>query len=239
MQKKRLVIKGPSGFGDAIYLNPIAHALSKEHDLVVQTKYPELFRDIDCKTVLESSHRDKYCTYINNKMGKNSQFNDMVANAGLSNIELKLHLDLKPSKNIVDLVQRKKPYAVAVNPYREHIITDCRLMPEQKQYSKMVYEYVGLDIGLIVVGKSPQNLMFNGISLLDNTTQDDLLYIIKNAEKTIGQVGYIIPASEVFDVPCLAVFAIGYKHSTKEFVKTIKPHKVITKSTTKTVYEKA
>lgn len=232
------IIKGASGLGDNIYLNPIVKHFSEiEKDVKVVTKFPELYRDIKCEPITQSSIIHKYCSYVNQKTSNRPQYEDMLVNAGV-NVELKLHLTLKPNDSIINFVNKVKNYIFVSDMYKPGFVHDMDMRPDPVFMANKVKELKEKhNCEAYIFGKGGQLIKGCDDSLYDYTTTDDILYLIKNATMVFGQVGYIIPASEVFDKECLYVLSMNYKLTNQLFVNTIKPEKLNYKSTTKGIYE--
>lgn len=228
-------IKGCSGLGDAIYLNPVVNYFLSNSDKInpvfkniqVVSKYPELFAGLNCEVIPEARDIDILCSYVPRKkiIGTN-QFQDTCIQAQIPFIDLNLYLDLEVGSHVKNMVEKSKPYIAFVEPYKENIRSDYPLMPDVN-FMNSVLKKVSLAY--------EQNVI--KINKFYGYTVHEILYIIKNSEQTIGQVGYIIPASEVYDKKCLAIFSANYKKSTNDFVRTIKPKKVVCKHTTACIYD--
>jgi len=232
-----VIIKGCAGFGDSIYMNPIIKSLTeqqkyKDINIKVVTKYPEIFKDIDCECIEKSSNIHKNISYVPLKHSNKSQYADMCEQVQI-NPELKLHYNISVPP-VVEMVYLKDAYIVVIAPYKEHIRSDMSLKPDSKYMARLIDKLNVEDIPIIGIG---EYFDFHvDYHLKEYLPYDNLFHIIKNAKRCIGQVGFIIPMCEALDTECHAIFSRNYKKSTNQFIKQIKPLKVIHKKELVTSY---
>ncbi len=207
-----MILKGPSGFGDAIYTRVVAEWLLKNRSsiLTVQTRYPNVFCDLPLHIVDLGfhGHVDHGLTYINDKKNQTtSQFNDMLKRAELPEIQFTSFLkDRKPTDDILIIYPYEPMNAVETSkPMKPHA-------PE-------FFKYCSLLDGNHVLVNSKINFF-------------KLVNMFNTAKLVISQVGWAIPLAEMLDVPVITVFTKRALKSDNEFISTITPIKICNKPTT-------
>ena len=205
------VVKGASGFGDAIYMRVIMEWLLKNRpdEYTILTKYPDVFSNLSIKTEnFNSNHLkiDYNFTYIHNKTSSFSQFEDLIRYGNLSNITLTSDLKNRKLTNTI----------LVINPYAPmnggSMATEMK--PNLEEYINFVSNY-------------------NNIQFINKKYKfKDLIDMFNSAKAVISQVGWAVPLAEMLDVPLIAIFTKRALNSKYQFISTIKPHKIKTKKTT-------
>jgi len=208
------IIKGPSGFGDAIYTRVICEWLLKNRpqNYAVRTRYPDVFKDLPIQTTAFNRNGifDIHLQYLKGKhIVDTSQFEDMLNYAKLPNIELTSSLKNPVNEDLVVVI---KPYSPMNN-----VETSLPMKPLDVEYANLVQE----------------NIKDSSHIVIDTKYEfQELVDIFNRARLVITQVGWAVPFAEMLDVPCLAVFTERALNSSNSFIRTITPKKICHKKTT-------
>ena len=205
-------IKGPSGFGDAIYTRAIVEWMLKNKSNIynVQTRYPNIFSDLTVTTSDLNFHGrvDYDCKYIYQKTNQETtQFEDMLNSAKLPQFELTSYL-ANP-----DAVKDK---TIVIEPYApmNGVVTSLSMKPDEQEFFNYVCSHDNI------------------FSIDRQYAWNDLIDIFNSAKLVISQQGWAIALSEMLNIPVVAIFTKRALESDNKFISTITPRKIITKSTT-------
>jgi len=221
-------IKGPTGFGDAIYMYPIVkHFIEGGDNVTVLTRHPYVFENLDCDIAPIDDGYDIDCNYIRRKGDPNTnQFQDMCIEAGIKR-QIPLKLDYPRTFNNttkrICLVQR--PYY----PMNEERLR-TELMPDYTIMQRLIHDHP--DLFFVEVGQSSAyGFKFSGIGLdmVDKTDYKGLLDLYSMADIVLSQIGYSVALAEALDTRIFVLFAQSGLDSEEYFFRTITPKKVITK----------
>lgn len=214
---KKLIIKTQLGLGDNIYQRPFIKALSKTHELYLQTPWPQLFSDLPVKFIKATT---ALRTQAKNVARDTVSY---VEPLNMPTIEPRyIGEDLKRGLNMVQSLKKaykcepesfdlpkfetikintKKPIciirpatirqewiAASRNPDQKYLLDASRIL-RSKYY---VISIADIDnVNEIGVQPLPEaDLYFNGGEL----TVEQILGLIQKADLVVGGVGFIVPA---------------------------------------------
>lgn len=243
---KGIKIKCASGLGDAIYMRPIVEYYYKRgYKVEVMTDYDVIYDDLNVLTTKHSksdTHLEldmpwkkiSYC--IRKYKPETTQFEDVCLQAGIP-VTTPFNYRWKTrNKDLMGKVKKLaggKPICLISAPFKpfgrvdnwgHEMTVDFSKMDELIALNKDKYYY-------ITVNKEKPLYKLNNIDLdlCHRTSVADLFDLVSIADVCMGQVGHILPLSEVFNKPALLFFsANGFKCGIK-FIEAITPGKVIHK----------
>jgi len=205
------IVKGPSGFGDNIYMRVVMEWLIKNrpNKYTILTNYPDVFfgLNINIKPYhTKNLNIDYNYTYIHHKESKYTQWQDLIFYGGLPDFPL-----------ISVLKNRKLSNAILANlPY--NAMNGGNMAKTMKPNYNEYMSYIKT---------------FNNVRFIDKQYFfQDLIKIFNSAKLVISQVGWAVPLAEMLDVPLIIIFTKRALNSEYEFISTIKPYKIKSKLTT-------
>ena len=233
-------IRGPSGLGDAIYVNPIAQAFSRMYDKVlVRTKYPEVFKY--CKKVetvpFKKGGADKEFNYGGKRREdqSTSQWQDLLITSGLSMntpyvIEWRL-TNRQLEKMINDNAENKK-ILIMSSPHVPFARLDkfgLELIPNWKKFIPLL-EYAK-DNGYFIIQAGKGKCLWDygkliDIDLTNKTTVCDIMDLGIIGDVFLGQPGFIVPLAEGNGKNLYLIFSRRGLNCNTEFLKNITGKKV-------------
>ena len=204
------IVRGPSGFGDAIYMRAIMEWLiiNKPNDYTILTKFPDVFYDLPIQTQ-KWDHRTKsdyYFTYIYDKTSKNTQFQDMIYKENLPNITL--------NSKLKRYYPREETLIIPPYPPMNSCQTSSPMMPTNTEFYQFIHNYK------------------NHLFIEKHYKFSELVYLFNSAKLIISQVGWAVPLAEMLDIPIIAILTKRALNSSNTFISTILPHKIKEKPTT-------
>lgn len=232
-------IRGGNGLGDALYVQSIArHIIKQGQQLEVCTSWPDVFSQLPVKTGSFRRVRvDIVAHYVQRKQTRGTtQFEDCCIKAGIEGpVELKL--DWQPAK----IWGFNKPIVLVALPrqpmdrkdgFGDDLLPDCSVI-------QRVIDQIKGQVFLVQVGKGRPVHRFTGLDLdLANATDiNGLLDIASQADGFLGYCSFFIPLAESFDKPLLAVWSSRGLKSSNMFIRTVKPEKLLHKSTSRFVMD--
>jgi len=203
-------IRGLSGFGDNIYMRVIMEWLLENEpaDYTILSNFPDIFRDMSVK--VEKYNRsvgvDYSCTYLRDKRGPNTQFQDLLNSVGFPIIPFTSKLKSRTPKG----------YTIVIPPYSPMggYSGSRPMQPLEEEYSDFIKQYKNVKI---LTGKHPFRNLVN---------------IFNSADLVISQVGWAVPMSEMLDVPLIAVFTRRALEKGNSFISAVTPNKIKEKEST-------
>jgi hypothetical protein len=235
----RVMIRGGSGLGDALYLQPIVRHLLKQgrDDLIVGTDYPGVFSQLDVPTTpLVKAHGKIIGHYTARKsVSGTSQFKDCCIRAGI-NEPVEMVLDWK-AVNLTLINQLKrfgKPILLVAMPRspmgRNDGFAD-ELMPLHDVYRAVLDMLKGhFLIVQVGSGKSLFPLHCIDVNLANKTSVSDLIDVATVALGVFGYCSFMIPLAESLNKPGLFLWSRRGLQSKNPFINTIRPEKVLHKA---------
>lgn len=233
-----LRLKCASGFGDTIYIHPVAKYFldNGEEDITIMTNYPDIFADLPVKTTKHTkdwaTHKMSYC----GRKGKpgTSQFQDVLLAAGVpTDIKLEIPWEVK-NRYFIDKIAKRsknKPYVLVAAPYKPFGRDDGfgnELTIDYNRYDKLLgcirSEYYIVQIGH---GDRTARLKNIDMDLFGKTTPADVMDLTKESTFGVFPVGHMLPIYECLGKPGMCFFSKSGLDSEQPFINTITPEKVI------------
>jgi len=214
------IIKGASGFGDALYLRVIVEwlLLNKPNSYTVLTNYPEVYKDLPIETDILHSQKynsiDYYCHYLHGKTLHTTQWEDMLNRAKLPYFPLTSQLENRKQYNSNDHEQ-----IVLIAPYNS--MNGAKGTKPMIPRFKEIIDYVSQYNNVIFINKKYKFL--------------DLIKLFNQSSLIIGQVGWCVPLAEMLNIPLHAIFTKRALNSEYKFISQITPEKLLTKHTSKAI----
>ena len=215
------IVKGASGFGDAIYLRVIVEWLlaNRPNDYMILTKYPEVYKDLPVQTAdLHSKMYNNvsyYCQYLSGKgLFTTTQWEDMLNRAKLpyfpftSSLKYLSLLDLTLLNTVIVI----PPYN-AMNGAKGTF----PLIPKFKEFSDYTAKYSDV------------------IYLKQKYPFLDLVKMFSSCKLVVAQQGWATALAEMVDTPIHVIFTKRALNDNYKFISTITPKKILTKPTSKAI----
>jgi len=234
----KTVIRGGSGLGDALYLQPIVRHLLMQgrDDLIVGTDYPAVFSQLKVPTTPLVKSQGKIIGHYTGRKSVpgTSQFEDCCIRAGI-NEPVEMVLNWKPvNKTLINQLKRfGKPILLVSMPRspmgRNDGFAD-ELMPTQEAYLAVLgtlkKHFLIVQVGS---GKALFPLPGIDVDLGNKTCVTDLIDVATAASGMFGYCSFMIPLAESLNKPGLFLWSRRGLESKSAFINTITPEKVLHK----------
>jgi hypothetical protein len=224
------------GLGDAIFLYPIAKWFTyKKRPIQIKTKFKEIFHEIIknpyflspdclCHPVKEIKYRELMCSSNKNI------FEDICDIVGAPSLDFKL--DHPGGFLKID----HKRYCVIKPPYYKY--NRHRDTAPNPLSIQLIIDFVSKYMPVILV-KHDDDLFyeFEKVTCVSVSQVSDLIGIIKNSSLAISQTGHFQHLAESLGIPSCVVFSSKMVNSDIDFVKMMRPEKIIIGKKTKYVFD--
>ena len=240
-------IRAGSGFGDTLYLYPIVkHLLLKGESLCVRTNYPEVFADLNvpCEAFSKTA-TDIVAHYVMGKQDKRTtQYEDMCRAARLDCVPpLSLCWEPRNEALLDDLRQRAAGRRMIVvhggrAPMARTDGFGAELLPDQRAFIAALSVLDRDRFFMVRIGKATHLYPLPvELDLNNQTALTDIIDIASAAAGFVAQCSFIVPLSEMFDAPYLAVWAAKGLVSKDRYISAITPQKVLHKTSSSYVVD--
>lgn len=215
------VIKGASGFGDAIYLRAIVEWLleNRPDEYLVLTKYPNVYADLSVQTDDLHSTKyglDYYCHYLHGKHLETTQWEDMLNKANIPYFPLTSKLS-SYNTSLFDSALNKT--VLVIKPY--NAMNGAKgTTPLIPKFSE-VFSYASQYANVVYLNRQYPFL--------------ELVKMFNSCKLVISQVGWAVPLAEMLNTPIQIIFTKRAMFSNYNFISRIKPKKILTKSTSEAI----
>lgn len=214
-------IRGLSGFGDAIYLEPLVDANCIVHGGVeVLTNYPQVFEHlpVTCLAFDRSATVDKEYSYLKGKSNPDTtQLEDM-------GYELPDDFEIY-----------HKPIALLVCGYKG-MKSVMEFIPDKAIIERIIkdlhlngYKVIHLTNGAIE--------RYAGVETIESGSYYQTLAMFRGSDLIVCQQGWSTALAEGLNKRCLVVFSDKIRNSKSDFIRQITPKKVCCKNTTSFVWD--
>lgn len=240
-------IRGGAGIGDALYLQSVArYFVEKGEKVEACCDWPDVFRPLAGKVKVSPFRRkpiDRLAHYSARRaVSGTSQFEDCCIQAGIrEKVDLRLDWQVV-NVGLVEMLRASgKPVVVVQMPRAPFGRTDGfgkELLPDCRRIQEAIDRLAGRAC-LVQVGKGSTWFRFEGIDidLVDRTSVTELIDIGFAADAFLGYVSFIVPLAESFSKPALLVWSRAGLNSQHEVVRTIKPQKILHRSSSRWVMD--
>lgn len=236
-------IKCASGFGDSIYMYPITRYLLKQNrklNLIVMTDYKDIYKCHPYRERIEFvKHSKDFANFKISYCGRKyksgtSQFEDVCIAAEVPK-DIKYNIDWKiQNKELIDNIKKLssgKPICVVSAPFKpfgrvdefgKELTVNFKRMNDLIARNKNDYYFIQ------TCKNTPEYILNNiNLNLAGKTAISDVLDIMSIANRSVGQIGHILPLSEVFKVPCMLFFSRRGINCENRFISSITYEKVV------------
>lgn len=242
---KPLVLRGPSGLGDSIYLRPIAERLAQSRPVVVLSNYPDVFRGAGVQVKPFSRVEPKPEMVAHYVHGKNNphtnQFQDMCASAKISS-ELRFDWQVVNQK-LIDSLRRQadgKQLIIVHGGRTPMARTDnfgIELLPQREAFETVLNE-LREQCFLVRVGDHAVYPLPVDLDLPARATSiSDLVDIGASCDGWVAQCSFAVPLAEAFGKKLLAVWADRGLRAKSSYVRAITPQKIFSKKESKFIMD--
>ncbi len=241
-------IRSGRGLGDSIYLRPLVEQFRADgHPVTVLTDYPGIFEGTGAST--EKFNRFQVnclAHYTMNKGNPNTnQWQDICGSAGLIvPLETKWRKPQGLATIVREMAGPDRPVVLVHGGRIPMGRTDgfgAEIMPLQAAFETIIADLRGyLNCFTVRLGAGGDAYPLDcNLDLNDKTTEQDLLDLASGCDAVLGQCSWAIPLAEIFDKPLLVVWARAGLESKEEFVRQITPSKVLSKKSSRAVFDDA
>lgn len=224
-----MTVRGLSGFGDAIYLQPIVDRICREkksgEPIYVYTNYPDVFAHLDNVVCLPYSREAKVdvdASYIDGKSNPDTlQVDDMGYTQEMRR----------------DYITRAKPIVVFCTGYLAMGIID-EMTPLEGDVQKMIDKYIADGYKVLHLANGSKH-NYNGAEKITSKSYEHTYALFRGADKIVCQQGWAVALAEGLKTPCTVLYtkrAQNSTHAKKDFITSITPKKIIYRDTTDYVY---
>jgi len=215
-----MVIRGLSGFGDAIYLEPLARKCSEQNNVTVLTNYPDVFAHLPVKIskFTKSCNVDRDFSYIDGKSNPDStQLTDM----GYANAE--------------DFTIEHAPIAILAAGY-DGMGSRSEMTPNKKVLQGIINELCERGYKVLHIANNSKE-KYSHVTEIISQNYFETVALFKGADLIVCQQGWGTALAEGLNKLCLIVFADTIRKSALPFIRQITPQKVCCKKTTRFVWD--
>jgi len=238
--RDKIVIKPCMGLGDAVYAYPTVNYYRKkfvDKKIIVITEHKDVYSGIN--GLLFSSSLNKFdidCRYLNRKhINETNQFQDVLINSKTP-LDTKFEMEVFPKKPVV---KSEKRILLVRNPYLGmELVKSPELMPNFSFIKDKIKTLKKQYYTILLSNKKDNEIFCCDFDMeINRTTINELLNLIKQSDLIISQNGHILAMAEAMEKKIITVFSSKLKTTNDFFLRSITPQKVITKSTSKYLYD--
>ena len=224
-----MILRGSLGLGDAIYLWPVVKYYSEQgHDVSIITRYPELYSNLNCKTIAPDDFIDCQCSARTKEESTNIYEDTLIMSGVDADIPLTLKYAGEPHK-----FNTSKKVCVIRNlttPVKGD--ESARVMtPNAMIFQNIIDCYRG-NVYFVLIGKQincPHRLFNFDLDMTGIDSLMDYISIIAGADVVLTQPGHCVPIAEALDKKLLCVFSRAGINSTEKRYRYTTPKKILTK----------
>lgn len=212
-------IVGLSGFGDSIYLEPLARKeienVAPGEQIVISTNYPDVFAHLPVKKIPYNRNPDnaKKFSYL---AGKSNPTTTQLKDMGYADSD--------------EFVIKHSPIAVLVCGYPS-MGSQSDLIPD-KQVVEKVIEYLrkkGYQVLHITNGSQEE---YKGAVKTSSANYFQTVAMFKGSDLIVCQQGWATALAEGLKKKCLVIFSNNFRVNHNTFITQITPNKVCCKKST-------
>lgn len=244
MKAKR--IRCGKGLGDSLYLQSVVrHLVNKGENLEVCTNWDDVFIPLKDKVKLAPFSRegiDIVAHYSMRKSYISKQFDDCCIQAGIEDdVEFKLDWTIQNKKFIRQFSRIGKPIALVLiyrlpmdraDGFAQELLPDINVI--QKVINGLKDSHT-----IILCGSGQAIKDYEGIDIdvSNKTTVSELIDLALISDVMIGYCSFFVPLAESLNKKALFVWADKGLKSSNHYIKTITPHKILYKDSSKFVID--
>jgi hypothetical protein len=238
-------IRGGRGFGDALYVRPIAEFFVRNgQSVTVMSDYADVFIGSGAK--VDPFNRDRINVTAHYTHGKHNpsttQWQDVCRSAGVQT-PFCFTWNIRGRALIERVAAEAKGRPILlVNGGREPMNRidgfGRALLPERKVFDYLLSRFADCLTVRIGKGRAIYPIQCD-MDLSDATSVADVLDLAQGAAGVIGQCSFAIPLGEVFDKPVLVLWSHAIEKSPQPFIACMTPVKLLSKPTSAFVRDDA
>ena len=218
MKHKKVI--GLSGFGDAIYIEPIVRRLAEQDNIILYTDYPQVFEHIPNAETTRYNRGaivDKTLSYIDSKANTET--------TQLDDLGYKSSDEFQVAHKKIALVCAGYKGMGTRNEFipKSRVICDIIKLLESRGY-RVIHIANGTDADY-------------GIERVKSSSYFHTLALFKGADLIVCQQGWATGLAEGLNKCCLVVFAETIATSDNRFIRQVTPKKVCCKTTTSFIWD--
>ena len=217
-------IVGLSGFGDAIYLEPLARQAIKDNPdelLAISTNYPDVFAHLPAKRMPYSRNPDHAIkfSYLPGKANPNTT--QLIDMGYVCNEAFELS---------------HAPIAILACGYPSMGSQDD-LIPDKRIVEQIIAELNLRGYQILHIGNGSGDRSYAGTTKVTSANYFQTVAMFKGADLIVCQQGWGTALAEGLNKKCLVIFSHNYRINNNPFITQITPQKVCCKPTTHYVWD--
>jgi len=231
-----MIIRGARGLGDALFLYPIIeYYINKGENVTVKTNYPEIFKELNCKTVplITAGTTDIVARYA--ERFENPETNMLEDTAILADMPLPVELSVKYkckrkfkfNTNKKICVIRQPDYPMNAKRPESTLV----LVPKIEIIQEIINKFK--DECYFVLAGSGHGLKpeLTGIDedLTDISVIQELLELVNSSDIVLTQMGYMLPMAEALNKKLFSLHSYAGLHTNQAFYRWLTPQKSVTR----------
>ena len=235
-----MIIRGPSGLGDAMYMAVIGkYYTEKGNDVEICTKWADLYRVLGLRTLPhQKAFGDIQASYGGRKKNTDTnQYQDLCIASGIKDYPVfKIEWPVQ-SPALIKMIRKEsenKKICIVGAPYKPFGRDDGFGVELEINYDifEEIMKTYNKQIFFILTGtKATRKLNYANFDLVDQTSVCDLMDISSIANLFLTQVGHLLPIGECLGKPVACFFSKHGMTCENQFVNTIIPKKVFCRDT--------
>jgi hypothetical protein len=224
-----------AGLGDSLYLQGVLRVLSEKEPYAAMTDYPDVFRQLPNVITMPFDRIgvDIVAHYTRRKgVAGTNQWQDCCIAAGLpEDTPFKLTWKTRNKALVSKVAAAGKPIllvAMMRAPMGRKDGFGAEVLPSGAVIQKLIDKAVG-KYTIVQVGSGRNLFQFKNIDidLSNKTTVSDLIDLAKTCDKMLGYCSFFVPLAESLGKDALFVWSSAGLNSGIEFVRFIRPEKVL------------
>lgn len=229
-----ITVRCGSGFGDSLYLRPVAEHLARRGAVTALTNYADVFLGAPVLTEPFRRHKvDVVAHYVQRKAQPGTtQWEDVLLSAGITEtVPLRFNWSPRNSALVKKLRERAgdKPIVLVHggrNPMDRKDSFGMELLPRAEAFNAVLHAMS--HCFRVRVGRDPEIYpLACDLDLNRTTTVADVLDIASIADAVVAQCSFAVPLAEAFDKPLLAIWSATAASSREAFIRTATPEKIL------------
>jgi hypothetical protein len=225
-----LILHGSLGLGDAVYMWPVVKYYSAiRDDVVVVTRYPELYATLKCQTVHPEEIQDCHCSARTLREETNIYEDTLIMSGIESRPPLEINFEWTTRK-----YKTSKPVCVVRTPsfpVKGDESARC-MVPNPDIYQRIINAFRDrvyfVSIGWAV---NMQEKLEAELDLTEIKALHEYFSALAGADLIMTQPGHCVPIAEAMGKPLLTIFSAPGLVSQEKRYRFTTPKKILTKPT--------
>ncbi|OQB44081.1 MAG: hypothetical protein BWY02_02880 [bacterium ADurb.Bin157] len=215
-----MVIRGLSGFGDAIYIEPLVRKEALKGNITLLSNYPDIFAHLPVK--VEKFNRERKCDKVFSYLeGKANENTTQLADMGYGCVD--------------DFAIECKPIAILAAGYKG-MSSYKEFIPDKAIMQRIIDDLCSSGYSVLhITNKSIEK--YDNVIEIESQSYFETVALFKGADLIVCQQGWGTALAEGLNKKCLVFFSDKIRKCMIEFVRQITPSKVCCKSSTRFVWD--